>query len=166
MVAVAKKETSARFLGQPGLSGGQPGRACPVFSACLACSQKISAAPVGKAFQRLRKCIWLVCFEAVYFSKAYSWLLGQDSVGVLSGMTTFPKPKLLDGLTTGFGGRNLCRGKKALQRYENEVTWELTSLTSTLLNGSVGWYEVRTGWKISQQMLLSVNYIPNTVLAP
>lgn len=52
MVAVAKKETSARFLGQPGLSGGQPGRASPVFSACLACSQKISAAPVGKAFQR------------------------------------------------------------------------------------------------------------------
>lgn len=54
-------------------------------------------------------------------------------------MTTFPKPKLLDGLTTGFGGRNLSRGKKALQRYKNEVTWELTSLTSTLLKRMALW---------------------------
>ena len=64
---------------------------------------------------------------------------------VLSGMTTFPKPKLLDGLTTGFGGRNLCRGKKALQSYENEVTWELTSLTSTLLKRMARWDGMKKG---------------------
>jgi hypothetical protein len=40
MAAAVEKETSARDFLRFGLSGGQPGRARPVFSAYLTCSQK------------------------------------------------------------------------------------------------------------------------------
>lgn len=90
-----KKETSARFLGQPSVSGGQPGRACPVFSACWPGARKSVLLQLERLSRDLETVSGLCAFKRLIFPKpVFGVLVKIQWVCVLSGISTFPKPQL------------------------------------------------------------------------